>query len=724
MISEQNHKPQSDTGLGPAQVPFRILADSAPVLIWMSGTEQGCTFFNQTWLNFTGRTLEQELGDGWLEGVHPDDRERCLEIDQAAFAARQPFTMEYRLRRADGVYRWILDTGTPLYAEDGSFAGYVGSCIDITERILTERRLLTQYTVAGILAAGPPFGTAIDQILQSVGELLGWDWGALWTIDRGAGLLNCANIWHNPALAAADLVSLSRANAFAPGIDIPGRVWQSGQATWISQIGAEQNIPRAAAIEALGLHSAFAIPITLGSTFLGVLEFFRRSSHARDDALLEAMTAIGSQIGQFIEREETERALRVSEARYRLLTEATTALSASLDYEATIERLARLAVPELADWCIVDLRQDDGSIQTLAQAHSDPQLLEVAWELARTYPIDPQATHGTARVIRTGEPELMPAISDELLAALEPNPERRRLLAALGLRSYLCVPMIAGGQVFGSIALVSARPGRYNQEELHLVEELAHRAGLAVQNAQLYRAAQEAIAMRDQFLSIAAHELKTPLTSLLGQAQLLQRRITQSEPQGSRNRRSIDVVVAQVQRLSLMTETLLDVSRIEQGQLTIEREPFDLGALVRHTVDEFQPMLDRHTITCAVPIEPLIVAGDTLRLGQVLENLIQNALKYSPDGGQVQVQVRREGNQAIVAVSDSGIGIPATALPYLFTRFFRAANAAGRHIGGMGVGLFVVREIVARHGGDISVDSVEGQGSTFTLRLPLAQTEP
>jgi signal transduction histidine kinase len=180
------------------------------------------------------------------------------------------------------------------------------------------------------------------------------------------------------------------------------------------------------------------------------------------------------------------------------------------------------------------------------------------------------------------------------------------------------------------------------------------------------------------------------------------------------------VVVAQVQRLSQMTAALLDVARIEQGQFTLECAPFDLGALVQRISDEFQPMLERHILTCVVASGPLTVIGDELRIGQVLENLIQNAVKYSPEGGPIAVKAECVGEDALVHVTDRGIGIPPSALPHLFTRFYRAENAAGRHIGGMGVGLFVVREIITRHGGEVSVSSTDGQGSTFTLRLPLS----
>jgi signal transduction histidine kinase len=181
------------------------------------------------------------------------------------------------------------------------------------------------------------------------------------------------------------------------------------------------------------------------------------------------------------------------------------------------------------------------------------------------------------------------------------------------------------------------------------------------------------------------------------------------------------VVVAQAERLSVLVTDLLDISRIQQGRLTLAQEPFDLAALVSRVVDEVRPTAEGRAIGFTGPDdEPLIISGDPIRLEQVLNNLISNALKYSRDGDRVAVLVERDGQLARVQVRDTGIGIPAEALPHLFERYYRASNAAAGQIAGMGVGLFVVREIVAMHGGEVEVSSVEGEGSVFTVTLPIA----
>jgi len=279
-------------------------------------------------------------------------------------------------------------------------------------------------------------------------------------------------------------------------------------------------------------------------------------------------------------------------------------------------------------------------------------------------------------------------------------------------------------------ALVQARPVRDAQGRVimsiiimrditaqrHADEE---RARLLAREQEARKAAEAAVRLRDQFLSVAAHELRTPLTSLTGQAQLFQRRAVREGHLPERDQQTLRIVNEQVTRLNKMVHALLDVSRLELGQLSIERAAVDIGALVRRVVDEVRTTVDDRTIELDSPDISLLVQGDELRLEQVLQNLIQNALRYSEPPQPISVTVTLHGEQVCVAVRDQGMGIPAEALPNLFQRFYRAENAAAHHVSGMGIGLYVVKEIVTLHGGKITVESLEGVGSTFTVCLPL-----
>ncbi|HNP74609.1 MAG TPA: ATP-binding protein [Kouleothrix sp.] len=247
------------------------------------------------------------------------------------------------------------------------------------------------------------------------------------------------------------------------------------------------------------------------------------------------------------------------------------------------------------------------------------------------------------------------------------------------------------------------------------------RADLLAREQAALAEAQQALRLRDEFLSIASHELKTPLTSVLGNAQLLQRRTLREGSLSAAHQRTLGVIVDQSHRLEKLINDLLDISRIEMGHLSLDVEPIDLATLVRQVVEEVQPMLYiQHTVVAELRASPVPIAGDALRLEQVLQNLIQNSIKYSPDGGQITVRLESSGTHAQLSISDQGIGIPSLAVPQLFSRFYRASNVHEQSISGMGIGLYVVKEIVSLHGGTIAVSSQEGSGSTFTIAIPLA----
>jgi PAS domain S-box-containing protein/excisionase family DNA binding protein len=425
-----------------------------------------------------------------------------------------------------------------------------------------------------------------------------------------------------------------------------------------------------------------------------------------------------------IARDITKR--KREEAALRFLGEVSSALATTLDYEATLQQVAQLAAPHVADLCSVFIVAEDGMIRCVAATHMDPTKEAQPRDLQRHAPIDPAGPHPAAEVIRTGRPSFNAPTPNAALASAAHDTEQSRQARALIPTSQIIVPLVARQQVIGAIAFERSESTRvYDVADLALAEEVARRAALAVDNARLYGEAQEAVRVRDAFLAIASHELKNPLTALLGNIQLLQRRAAREAGLASeRLQRTLQVVADQAARLNQMIGALLDISRLQVGQLTFSYAPLDLCALAQQMVAEVQPTLTQHTVTCATPDAPLIIEGDALRLEQVLQNLIGNAIKYSPAGGLVNVRVERRGEWVYVDVTDQGIGIPQEALAKLFERFYRASNGDAEGIGGMGIGLYVVKEIVTLHGGKIAVTSREGEGSTFSICLPLARGRP
>lgn len=383
--------------------------------------------------------------------------------------------------------------------------------------------------------------------------------------------------------------------------------------------------------------------------------------------------------------------------RLHFLAEASRMLTASLDVPTILDALTRLIVPGLAGWCAIELLASGGSFQRQSQFPADG-----GWE-ARVDAAWQEIGKGAA------SPPTLVVFDTPLLY---PPPNVRSDLAAMR------VPISLRGQVHGAITL--ARRGElFSQADLTLAGELAQRVAVALDNAQLYQQATDAIRLRDEFLSIASHELRTPLTSLLGYVQLIERRLSRSGALSDRDHRALRVMNEQALRLNRMIAALLDVSRLQSGQFTLQMSQLSVAAIIDQVVGEVALGLDKHTIHVAHDDSRLAVRGDELRIYQVLQNLLQNAVKYSPAGGEISIRSAAVGGWAEIDISDHGIGIPAQDLPHLFDRFYRAANAERNRISGIGLGLYVVHEIITLHGGTIDVNSRLGEGSSFLLRLPL-----
>jgi PAS domain S-box-containing protein len=409
---------------------------------------------------------------------------------------------------------------------------------------------------------------------------------------------------------------------------------------------------------------------------------------------------------------------RRREEKLQFLAEASATLTSSLDFEETLRKLAALAVPRLADWCAIEMLTGDDQSEQLAVAHVDEAKVDHAWSLRETYPIDWSQRFGLPEVLRTGRSELYEEIPEELLSRSAVDDAHLGVIRALGLRSAIIAPLIARGRILGAITLVSAESGRkYDAADLTLVEDVAARAALAVENARLYREAREAVRKRDDFLSVASHELKTPLTSLKLTVAALEREAVRAGIPPSFQAR-LDRIQTQSTRLAALVDQLLDVSRMSMGRLVLEREAVDLRELAAEVVqrfaDEASRLGTRVTLTAA---DPVPIRGDRQRLDQVLTNLVSNALKYGA-GSPVDVQVDcNSGSGPTLRVHDGGPGIPSEEQDRIFERFERGRDTEG-HVG-MGLGLWIVREIVLAHRGQLWVQSPPGLGTTFGVSLPV-----
>jgi PAS domain S-box-containing protein len=814
---------------------FRTMADTAPVMLWLSDSDGLRTFVNQRWLEFTGRAIEQEQGYGWADNVHPDDLRRCLETYTSSLKARRSFSVEYRLmRRFDEEYRWLLDNGIPRFTSEGEFIGFAGSCVDIAERKQVEA---ASYFLASIVESSEEgiIGKTLD------GTIVSWNAAAqriygytaedvrgehirmlspadlkdeldyiFETLRRGESLphlesrrrtkdgrlidvvLTISPI-HDEAgrvtgastivrditdrkrveeesrlLAAQIETERRRMNNIVA--NVPGVVWeawgQPDQATqridfvsdyvekmlgysvdewlstpnfWISIIHPDDK--DRAAEEAAAIFASRK----------GGASRFRWVAKDRRVVWVEAQSVVvcddsENPIGmRGVTMDITER--KRAEDSERFLAEASGLLATSLDYETTLASVAKLAVPKLADWCTVHIVRDSGQLRQLAIAHSNPAKVQAARELQRRFPLDPDAPIGVANVFRTGRSEFYQHINPDRLELAVRNRELANILREEGLRSCMIVPLVARNRTLGTITLVTAESGRYyDQTDLVLAENLAHRIALAVDNARLYSEAQDAVTARedalslrdellgrehaareeaeaanrtkDEFLATVSHELRTPLNAILGWAHMLRANKLDETTQS----RALETIERNAKAQAQLIEDILDVSRIVTGKLRLDVRPVELAPVLEAAIDSVRPAADAKEIRVETILDPRAgpVSGDANRLQQIVWNLVANAVKFTSKGGRVQVRLERVASHVEIVVSDTGQGISAEFLPYVFERFRQADATSTRRYGGLGLGLAIVRHLAEMHGGVVRAESLgEERGATFTVTLPL-----
>ncbi|MEP0919403.1 ATP-binding protein [Leptolyngbya sp. DQ-M1] len=329
-------------------------------------------------------------------------------------------------------------------------------------------------------------------------------------------------------------------------------------------------------------------------------------------------------------------------------------------------------------------------------------------------------------MLRTGQPEYYPEISEEQLIAGARDAEHLQILRALGLKSVMIVPLIVRGRTLGVISFISAESGHsYSLADLSLAEELARRAALALDNAYLYLEAQQAQLqaeaanrMKDEFLAVLSHELRTPMNPILGWARLLQKGTLDAE----RTATALATIERNAQLQVQLIEDLLDIARILQGKFSLNPYPVNLASTIEAAIETVRLAAESKNIQIQAEFEANMgsVLGDAGRLQQVVWNLLSNALKFTPTGGQVEIQLTKIGSQAQIQVRDTGKGIKPEFLPYVFDTFRQADSSTTRTFGGLGLGLAIVRHIVELHGGSVKAESLgEDQGATFTVQLPL-----
>ncbi len=423
---------------------------------------------------------------------------------------------------------------------------------------------------------------------------------------------------------------------------------------------------------------------------------------------------------------QTEQSLRAraeeAERRAQFLAEASELFASSLDIDTTLNSLAALIVPGIADSAITYLVDQSGAIHRLQPVHVDPERQELLSRQLDLYPprietlIPP-----VRRALTEGVPSLIHTVEADSMKAVPGDASHRSVAGSVGLRSLLVVPLRARGRIVGALSYGGADSRReYGTEDLAFAEDLATRAGLALDNARLYQESQAAVQARNEVLGIVSHDLRNPLNAVRFGAQALLRHWPPSDD-GEAERNQLGAITRAADRMHRLIRDLLDVAQIDAGTLAVEMATVDLTSLLEDAVEASMPAAAERNVhlDLMAPRESLAVDADAERVLQVFSNLISNAVRFSPPGSRIGLSAERLGEELVFHVRDQGRGIDAEAIPHIFNRFWRARNGSSE---GAGLGLAIARGIVESHGGRIWVESAVGEGSAFHFTLPVADT--
>jgi PAS domain S-box-containing protein len=751
--TERVRAESSAAALTESEARFRSLYESGMIGVCFPGLEGVILDANDAFLDMVGHTRE-ELHAGqvrWADltapGSHEADERALEEIHTRGFAV--PYEKEYV--RPGGERISVLVGGSLL---PGAPPRAVTFAVDVTARkraeaergelLLREREAravaeAAQRRSAFLARASELLASSLDyrSTMQAVARLAVSDiadWCLIDVIPDGQ--------FHRVAVGYAEpsraelARQLEQQGLLDPQARIgPPQVLRTGESELLPWVTDEilRSIARTPhahdTLRSMNIVSVMTVAIRNAQGIVGIVTFISAESGRRfgsEDLKLAEDLAVRAGVAmenaRLFELVRQERATAEwQERRSAFLARASEILASSLDFRSTLSGVARLAVPEVADWCVVDLLEPDGTLRSIAVEHADSSRAELARRLARTYPYNARAPFGSPNVLRTGNPELATQVTEGMLRAVARDEDHYQILAGLGLRSYMCVPLQVRNRTLGTITLFAAESGRrYEPDDLALGEALAYRASLAIDNARLYGEAQEAIRVRDDFLSIASHELKTPITTLQLQLQSLLRRVPAGIPTESILAR-LKGADHQVERLTQLINDLLDISRITGGRLDLHVDDVDFSDVLRDVAARLEEPLARSGCSLKVSgLEPQRGRWDRFRLEQIVTNLLSNAMKYGA-GRPIEIDLSGTGESVRFEIRDQGIGIAPDKQSRIFDRFERAVS--GRHYGGLGLGLWIVRQIVDALGGTIAVRSSPGEGSAFTVELPRVGAE-
>ena len=665
-----------------------VLTDALGVTEWV----------NEGFVRLTGYTFDEIRGrkpGSLLQG--PDTDPNTVRYIREQLAKGEGFSVELLNYGKCGRKYWLAIEVQPIRDEVGRITNFMAIEADITQRKLADRRLAVQYSVSRTLAECNTVAEALPRILQAVCDHLNWQAGEIWNLDETAQALRGVATWHDPRWDAPAFIADSLTRQFPVGVGLPGRVWMSGEPSWIRDVVIDPNFPRAALAARENLHGAFGFPIRAGGEFWGVMEFFSRNIEEPDEALLRMFGAVGEQIGQFIVRKQAEAALRQTNTLQRAILESanysvisTTPDGTIVTFNRAAEQMLGYRAEEVAGRATPALFHDAGEVAARAG--------ELTRELGREIEAGFEAFVTRARLGEPDEREWTYIRKDGTrfpvrLSVTALFDEQSRVTGFLGIASDITESKQAA-------------------EELLRAKEAAESASRA----------------KSEFLAMMSHEIRTPMNAIIGMTNLLQ-----DTPLSEQQREFVQTVGTSGEALLEIINDILDFSKIEAGQLRLEMAILRPARLIEGVMDLLATRAQARGLTLEARVAPDVpeaLRSDDGRLRQVLVNLVGNGLKFTEHGGvRVEVRCLRESAaraQLRFEVRDSGPGIKPEDQERLFQPFIQLAGTTARRQGGTGLGLAISRRIVELLGGTIGVESKPGRGSVFWFEIEaeIAQPEP
>ena len=667
-----------------------------------------------------GYTAEEAIGQS-IRFIIPADRQS--EEDEVLRRIRAGKSLSHfdtvRVRK-DGSLIPISLTISPIFDADRNVLGASKIARDISERKDREARLaaieaaradlharlLMLVAASTTLFGTPHLSAVVASALKVAADLIPADAYVIWRLKQDIGWQPLGFDGVSPTFA-----SITSAHGKTE-LDFTEPITVEDVLTWPA--GASR---RNAYIQE-GIASMLVIPLTLNGLRQGAFVFYHRMPHRYSDVDVNTAAALGNLTAAAMRNaelfDEHHRVVRAG-----VLADVLRCLSTPLNYQEMLTHMVAVLVPRMADWCAVDLIGRDGKVDRVAAAPVDESKGAMIHELRRRFP-DIEFTPGASGSVTTsGQSVFVRRVTDEMLVAAFPGQrERLQLVRALGIVSYICVPLTGKQGAIGAMMFALGESSRqFLDDDFALAQELAHRTAMAIESAQAYEEAQRANRLKDNFLATLSHELRTPLNAILGYTWMLRA----SALADDRREHALETVERNAKTVSQMLYDLLDVSRIASGKLTLTMQPMDLRTLVLESVESVAPKAAENGLSLHVDAgeDPVLIQGDRARLQQVLWNLLSNALKFTLTGGRINVTLKSDENATTVAVQDSGIGIPVAFQSKVFEPFQQVRLKSTPQIGGLGLGLAIVHQIIELHGGTVTLESEgEGKGSTFTVHLP------